>query len=193
MTLALFAVAAMAVQYLSCLLACRAICSKDAWRQTPQISSCADAVTLVRPLCGLEPFSRRTIAASFAQDYPHYEVLFCVASAEDPVVPLAKEAIAAHPRVRARLLVGDDRISGNPKLNNMARACGTRATHGLSFATATFRCRRPIFGKSSEHSDRGQAPFPPPRSARRRSDFLRKWNAACSTRSRRASSMRSLL
>lgn len=121
MTLALFAVAAMAVQYLSCLLACRAICSKDAWRQTPQISSCADAVTLVRPLCGLEPFSRRTIAASFAQDYPHYEVLFCVASAEDPVVPLAKEAIAAHPRVRARLLVGDDRISGNPKLNNMAK------------------------------------------------------------------------
>ncbi|WP_374332995.1 glycosyltransferase [Aestuariivirga sp.] len=78
-------------------------------------------VTLVRPLCGLEHFSRQTLASTFAIDYPDYEILFCVAEAADPILPLVREAIAAHPGRDARLLVGDDVIGTNPKLNNMAK------------------------------------------------------------------------
>ena len=37
------------------------------------------------------------------------------------MVPLVERLIAAHPGAAARLLVGDDRISGNPKLNNLAK------------------------------------------------------------------------
>lgn len=78
-------------------------------------------VSLVRPLRGVEPCSRETIAASFTIRYPDYEILFCVADADDPVVSLVREAIDAHPQARARLLVGDDVVSSNPKLNNMAK------------------------------------------------------------------------
>lgn len=78
-------------------------------------------VSVVRPLCGVEPFSTETLAAAFASDYPAFEVLFCVADEADPVIPLVKTAIAAHPGVAARLLVGDDAISGNRKLNNMVK------------------------------------------------------------------------
>ena len=78
-------------------------------------------VTLVRPLCGREHFSQATLASSFAIDYPDYEILFCVADAADPVVPLVRRVMAEHPARTARLLIGDDAMSANPKLNNMAK------------------------------------------------------------------------
>lgn len=76
-------------------------------------------VTLLRPVCGLDPFDERTLASSFRQDYPDFELIFCVQDAGDPVVPVVRALIAAHPEVDARLLIGDDPISANPKLNNL--------------------------------------------------------------------------
>lgn len=78
-------------------------------------------VSLVRPLCGLETFSAETLARGFRLDYPAYEIVFCVADAADPVLPLVRRLIAAHPLVPARILVGDERVSDNPKLNNCVR------------------------------------------------------------------------
>jgi ceramide glucosyltransferase len=45
--------------------------------------------------------------------------VFCVALAQDPVVPTVRRLMAAHPEVPARLLVGNEKISDNPKLNNL--------------------------------------------------------------------------
>ncbi|GJD53257.1 hypothetical protein OPKNFCMD_6030 [Methylobacterium crusticola] len=78
-------------------------------------------VSVVRPLCGLERFSEETLASGFRLAYPDYEIVFCVARAGDPVVPLVRRLMAAHPEVAARLVVGDERVSGNPKLNNCVR------------------------------------------------------------------------
>src|SRR5262249_60445140 len=50
-----------------------------------------------------------------------FELIFCVASGRDPVVPVVRNLIAAHPGVAAQLLVGDDRVSVNPKLNNCVK------------------------------------------------------------------------
>lgn len=76
-------------------------------------------VTLLRPVCGLDPFETETLRSSFRQDYPRYEVIFCAQSPGDPVIGLVRRLIAEHPHVPARLLVGDDRVTGNPKLNNV--------------------------------------------------------------------------
>jgi ceramide glucosyltransferase len=58
------------------------------------------------------------LASGFALDHPIYELLFCVERADDPVVPVIRDLMAAHPQVTASLLVGDERINGNPKLSN---------------------------------------------------------------------------
>jgi ceramide glucosyltransferase len=81
----------------------------------------APAVTIVRPVCGIDNFAEETLRTSFELDYPTFELIFCVASSRDPVVPVVRDLIAAHPGVPARLLVGDDRISSNPKLNNCVK------------------------------------------------------------------------
>ncbi len=79
----------------------------------------APAVSIVRPVCGLENFIEETLRSSFQLDYPRFEILFCIARADDPAGALAQRLIADYPWIDARLLVGDERISGNPKLNNM--------------------------------------------------------------------------
>jgi len=81
----------------------------------------APPVSIVRPLRGLETFSEETLGATFELDYPDYEIIFCVQSANDPVIPLVERLIAAHPDREARLLVGDDVVSANPKLNNCVK------------------------------------------------------------------------
>ncbi|MCI0600201.1 MAG: glycosyltransferase, partial [Beijerinckiaceae bacterium] len=57
----------------------------------------------------------------FRLDYPAYELIFCVARANDPVLPLIRRLIARHPARSAQLIIGDEKVSLNPKLNNCVR------------------------------------------------------------------------
>ncbi len=90
-------------------------------RRALAVASDAPPVTIMRPVCGVDNFVEDTLASSFALDYPRFELVFCVALEHDPVVPIVRALMAAHPHVRARLLVGDDRVSQNPKLNNCVK------------------------------------------------------------------------
>ena len=78
-------------------------------------------VTIVRPVCGIENFSEETLASAFHLDHSRYEILFCVADPGDPAVPLVRRLMAAYPNVPSRLLIGNDPISPNPKLNNTVK------------------------------------------------------------------------
>jgi cellulose synthase/poly-beta-1,6-N-acetylglucosamine synthase-like glycosyltransferase len=78
-------------------------------------------VSIIRPMCGHDAYEDITLGSSFRLEYPAYELLLCCASADDPAVPLARRLIAGHPHVSACLLIGNERVSDNPKLNNMAK------------------------------------------------------------------------
>lgn len=78
-------------------------------------------VSIVVPTRGIEAFIHETLDRAFRLDWPAYELIFCVADADDPVVPAIRAAMTRHAGVPARLLVGDDRISANPKLNNCVK------------------------------------------------------------------------
>jgi ceramide glucosyltransferase len=96
-----------------------------AWRCRPrpvaQPPGALPPVSIVRPVCGIDNFLEETLRTSFELAYPAFELIFCVASARDPAVRVVENLIAAYPQVRARLLVGDDRVSLNPKLNNCVK------------------------------------------------------------------------
>jgi ceramide glucosyltransferase len=81
--------------------------------------------TLLRPVCGRDDHDEATLASSLSQDYPDYEVIFCVARADDAVVPLLRRLIAES-HVPARLLIGQTTVTGNPKLDNILK--GWQAT-----------------------------------------------------------------
>jgi ceramide glucosyltransferase len=96
------------------------------WRRLGRAPDRADirdmpAITLLRPVCGLENNLDETLRSTFALEARDYEILFCAARADDPAVPLIERLIAAYPGVTARILVGDDRPTGNPKLDNLLK------------------------------------------------------------------------
>lgn len=85
-------------------------------------------VTLLRPVCGVDRFDEMTLDSSFHLDWPRYEIIFCAGREDDAAIPLVRALMARHPGIPCRLLVGEDRVSGNPKLNNLVK--GWRAAAG---------------------------------------------------------------
>jgi ceramide glucosyltransferase len=114
---ALFAALATLLHLVSTLLA--------AHRARPKIAaagfSTATPVSVLRPVRGLDPYDELTLRSGFQLDYPSYELILCCADADDPVVPVIRRLMAEHPHVDAKLLVGRDDISSNPKLNNLVK------------------------------------------------------------------------
>ena len=83
-------------------------------------------VSLVLPVCGIDNYAADTLRSSLELGYPNYELLLCVASAADPVLPLVRGLIGEYPDARVKLLIGRQRVSDNPKLNNVVK--GWRAS-----------------------------------------------------------------
>jgi ceramide glucosyltransferase len=120
-------------------------------------------VSLVRPLCGIDNYVAETLRSTFELDCPCYEILFCVARANDPVLPLVKGLIAAHPNVSARLLIGDDRVSTNPKLNNVVKGWRAAAYPWIVIADSNVLMPRDYIERlfASWRADTGLVASPP--------------------------------
>jgi ceramide glucosyltransferase len=105
-------------------------------RPRPAIPAPRDApgVSIVRPVCGIDTYDEATLGSTFWLDYPRYEILFCAASPRDPAVQLVERLIAQHPEIPARLLIGDDPVSDNPKLNNVVKGWSAAAYDWIALA-----------------------------------------------------------
>ncbi len=99
-------------------------------RSQRPIATSADAptVSIVRPVCGAENYLEETLRSGFLLDYWSYELIFCIEDGDDAAVPIVRRLMAQHSCVPARLLVGRDTVSDNPKLNNIDK--GWRAASG---------------------------------------------------------------
>jgi ceramide glucosyltransferase len=86
------------------------------------------SITVLKPVSGLEPALYENLASFCDQDYPNYEVLFCLHDARDAAAPTIERVIAAFPRCSARILAGDDRRQRNPKIANLSK--GDAAARG---------------------------------------------------------------
>lgn len=120
-------------------------------------------ISLVRPLCGIDNYAIDTLASTFGLDYPHYEILFCVASASDPIIPLVEGLIARHAGVRARLLVGADSVSSNPKLNNLVKGWRAAAHQWIVIADSNVLMPRDYIQRlfANWRADTGLVASPP--------------------------------
>jgi ceramide glucosyltransferase len=79
----------------------------------------APPVSIFKPLHGLERECHELLAGFCRQDYPLYEVLFGVAHAEDPVVPVVRRLQAEFPDLPIRLLIADRHYGANKKVDSL--------------------------------------------------------------------------
>jgi ceramide glucosyltransferase len=92
------------------------------------------AVTIVRPVRGVEAFSRETLTSGLTLDYPRYRTLICVADVDDPIVPLVEELIGRFGTNHVGLITGDVPVSANPKLNNCVKGWEAATTEWVILA-----------------------------------------------------------
>lgn len=95
--------------------------TKNTQQNAPPTLASYPGVTILRPLKGLDPSLEYCLRSSFELDYPTYQLIFSVASAEDPAIPVVRKLIEEYPQIDAMLLVGDKQVGINPKINNMIR------------------------------------------------------------------------
>lgn len=72
------------------------------WQQVPGVS-------ILRPLKGLDLQLETNLRSSFQQNYPKFEILFSVASAEDPSIPIVQRLMKEYNKVDSQLIIGKDK------------------------------------------------------------------------------------
>ena len=78
-------------------------------------------VSNLKPIRGLDPEAYENLASFCRQDYPCYEIVFCVDSDDEEVISVIDRLKANFPDCKIRVLHGSGRIAANDKVAKLAR------------------------------------------------------------------------
>src|ERR1700723_1183536 len=98
----------------------------SAWRYFGQPRQAAPGdftppVSILKPIRGIDTDAYENFSSFCQQDYPEFEILFCVSNEGDPAVPVINRAIADFPGRSIRLLIGAEEIGVSDKVNKLCR------------------------------------------------------------------------
>jgi ceramide glucosyltransferase len=120
-SLVIFVTAAAATASVLYLFGCVLVVA--AWRRARRQRSRARAVpiTVLKPLCGLEPGLEENLRSFCREAAPDIQILFGARDGDDPALTVARRVIGEFPGVDAQIVVGSTVHGLNAKVNTLAR------------------------------------------------------------------------
>jgi ceramide glucosyltransferase len=92
----------------------------SSWRENPKNYDFTPPISCLKPVKGFDEDAYENYASFCNQDYPEYEIVFCV-DPGDPTLPVLKKLINDFPARSIRLLMGSGRDAINDKVARLTR------------------------------------------------------------------------
>jgi len=77
------------------------------------------AVTLLKPLCGMEPGLYENLRSFCRQNFPEFQIVFGVHLPSDPALSVARRLAAEFPRLAIDVVINPQQHGSNGKVNNL--------------------------------------------------------------------------
>ena len=98
-------------------------------------------VTILKPLKGVDEGLEENLRSFFRLDYPAYQLIFGVADADDPAIPVVERLMDEFPDHDATLVVGTPVFGLNPKVENLAAMIRYRKHEVILISDSNVRVR----------------------------------------------------
>lgn len=85
----------------------------------PREKSFTPPVSILKPLCGMDPHAYESLRSHCVQDYPEYEIIFGVADPADDIVPVVQKLITEFREVPIKLVYSPRVLGSNLKVSNL--------------------------------------------------------------------------
>jgi ceramide glucosyltransferase len=109
------------IYYLVAILAAARFFRAESVGSHRSISDFTPPISVLKPIHGLDRETYENYASFCNQEYPEFEILFCVGDERDPAVSVVEKLIAEFPQRSIRLLIGSERLGASDKVNKLCR------------------------------------------------------------------------
>jgi ceramide glucosyltransferase len=90
-------------------------------RREPDGNATLPPVTLLKPVCGMEPDLEANLASFFEQQYPSFEIIFGARHADDPALEVARRISSKYPAVPVKIVATGEPWRPNAKVCSLVK------------------------------------------------------------------------